>query len=1244
MINEYRRILMFTSTKNIISLLFLILLVTSEIYAQYIPSDERGGAQYRRKAQMEGNLIRTTVFNYGMTGREGAVPIYEQTPYEWPKNTGQVYLAVAGIMVGGEVIDNQGNVQHIVSRCHYLQSPDGRTWNFEPVPGYYNERNPEGFATSNDPTTWPNFWPDKRNDENDPGWAGKWNGYFGKDIFNADQEMYFHAADNNYDRYAYYFPDTTDLTRKGLGIILDVRLMAWSQILVQDALYLLFKVQNDGTEPLQKVGVTILWADFVGGEGQGNLSEFDLKNDIAWSRNADNRSPDPAFGSDPVGIVGGAFLETPGNAVDRIDNDGDSPELGQKVSEDMLIGEGDDSVPRNDPRRTDGIDNNGNGLIDENKTHIAFQDQIGVSYSDKIGQSLDAAWLVEHPRFRREENNPLVTQQMINQASGDQWKRWPPAPETDPVQNGVIHLVMVESDDLSLPFEDNIDNDDNGEEGSPTITQSMIDIAANDMYNRYKVNDEIILYNVTQSTLGLKYADGIDNDDNGAVDENIDEGIDAMIDEARNDGIDNDGDWNPLTDDVGLDGVANTGDEGEDDGKPTSGARFGLPGEPGIDVTDVSETDQIGITGSFYEPSSVWIDTYTDEFIWQNFLVPGRFFDPANIQEGDYNLFVSSGLFPLEPGQTEPISLAIIFANGPVQDPDGQIRKAAVIRKRGYAQQTYNNDYRFANAPITPTLTVIPGDNKVTLYWDDEAESTFDTYISNIGGNGYDFEGYRIYRASDPAFLDAKVITNAQGSPTYLLPVAQFDLEDGIVGYDSLGFEGVLFYLGDDTGLQHSWVDTDVQNGFTYYYAITSYDFGYTAGGITPSECSINISLKPDGTVKNIGKNVAVVTPEAPAGGYTPPTLGTIDLVEGYTTSSVSYEIIDPDEIKDGHVYYITFEDTIKTGAADTLTTKNYTLYDSTANFVLIEKGTDFGADDEGQFVDGFRLSFDNASKVELDESRSGWSDPEVTPFILEKYKPPRPTEPRGQQKPNDYQIIFGDVGFGTSTSFIYNQVEYPSMPVNFKVYNVSEDKFIDFGFLEFDNSGPCPDGCFSSNGYALADRIIFLESKDTTLAPTWWFYSQRVDTSAADLVFPDAGDTAKISLIKPFLANDVFRFLAKKGYIDLEQAKADLEKIKVVPNPYLATALWEPNNPYTSGRGPRSIHFTHLPNQCTIRIFTVSGELVREIQHESNITDGSAEWDLLTKDRLSASYGVYIYHVDAPGIGTKVGKFAIIK
>jgi hypothetical protein len=719
-----------------------------------------------------------------------------------------------------------------------------------------------------------------------------------------------------------------------------------------------------------------------------------------------------------------------------------------------------------------------------------------------------------------------------------------------------------------------------------------------------------------------------------------------MIDESRDNGIDDDGDWNPLTDDVGLDGVANTGDPGEGDGKPTSGARFGLPGEPNVDVTDVSETDQTGITGSFYRPSSEWISTYSDNFIWYNFMVPGNFFDPANIVADDYNLFISSGLFPLQPGQTEPISLAVILANGPVQDPNGQFRKQEVLRKRVRAQETYNNDYQFANAPVTPKLTAIPGNNKVTLYWDDEAEKSFDRYITNIGGKGYDFEGYRIYRSSDPAFEDAKVITNAQGTKSFRLPIAIFDLKDGIAGYDSIGFEGTHFNLGTDSGLRHYWVDSTVKNGFTYYYAITSYDFGYTPGKIIPAECDISISLNPDGSVKTMGRNVVKAKPEAPSAGYIPPTLGNIDLIKGFTTSKISYEIVDPNKIKEGNVYYITFEDTLKKGTSgkpDTLTTKNYTVYDSTANIILINKSARLGADIEPPIIDGFKLTLTNESKVELNKTTSKWSNTAVTPYVFQKYTS---RFVQGQERPNDYRIIFGGAGFGSSTAFVHDGATIPSIPVNFKVYNISKQKFIKFGFLEYDHTGPQQIGWFSSNGGATQDRIVFLETNDndTTLFSTWWFYLDKVDTSVRAHVLPQPGDTAIISLRKPFLSSDVFRLIAKKGYVDKNQTKAELDNIKVVPNPYLANALWEPKNPYTSGRGPRSIHFTHLPNKCTIRIFAVNGELVKEIEHNASLDDGSAEWNLLTKDNLSASYGVYIFYVDAPGIGKKAGKFAIIK
>ena len=62
------------------------------------------------------------------------------------------------------------------------------------------------------------------------------------------------------------------------------------------------------------------------------------------------------------------------------------------------------------------------------------------------------------------------------------------------------------------------------------------------------------------------------------------------------------------------------------------------------------------------------------------------------------------------------------------------------------------------------------------------------------------------------------------------------------------------------------------------------------------------------------------------------------------------------------------------------------------------------------------------------------------------------------------------------------------------------------------------------------------------------------------------------------------------------------------------------------------------------LRIYTISGELVRVINHRSDMNYGSGSWDLLTEDNLTAAYGIYVYHVEADGVGEKVGKLAIIK
>jgi hypothetical protein len=65
---------------------------------------------------------------------------------------------------------------------------------------------------------------------------------------------------------------------------------------------------------------------------------------------------------------------------------------------------------------------------------------------------------------------------------------------------------------------------------------------------------------------------------------------------------------------------------------------------------------------------------------------------------------------------------------------------------------------------------------------------------------------------------------------------------------------------------------------------------------------------------------------------------------------------------------------------------------------------------------------------------------------------------------------------------------------------------------------------------------------------------------------------------------------------------------------------------------------------KCTIRIYTLSGELVSTLEHEAGADNGREFWNLLNKDGFSVAYGVYLAHIDAPGIGEKLIKFALIK
>ena len=105
------------------------------------------------------------------------------------------------------------------------------------------------------------------------------------------------------------------------------------------------------------------------------------------------------------------------------------------------------------------------------------------------------------------------------------------------------------------------------------------------------------------------------------------------------------------------------------------------------------------------------------------------------------------------------------------------------------------------------------------------------------------------------------------------------------------------------------------------------------------------------------------------------------------------------------------------------------------------------------------------------------------------------------------------------------------------------------------------------------------------------------------------------------------------------------MDKIKVVPNPYVMTNMMETqvSNPFLNQR--RRLMFTHIPANCNIKIFTVSGIFVDEIIVSNTPENGIIHWDMLTRENLEIAAGMYIYHIESEMTGdSKLGKFAVIK
>ena len=161
-------------------------------------------------------------------------------------------------------------------------------------------------------------------------------------------------------------------------------------------------------------------------------------------------------------------------------------------------------------------------------------------------------------------------------------------------------------------------------------------------------------------------------------------------------------------------------------------------------------------------------------------------------------------------------------------------------------------------------------------------------------------------------------------------------------------------------------------------------------------------------------------------------------------------------------------------------------------------------------------------------------------------------------------------------------------------------------------------------------------------LLPTVPYY---VNVTAFDYGSPQSG-LASLETSKTLLSREAYPLTNTT-----EIAVNDL-KVYVYPNPYRINGNYI-NDGY-EGRNAefyipdrmRRLHFANLPPKCTIAIYTLDGDLIREFEHDKDADDPTAmhdEWDMISRNTQRVVTGIYYWVVKDDSGDTQIGKFVII-
>lgn len=701
------------------------------------------------------------------------------------------------------------------------------------------------------------------------------------------------------------------------------------------------------------------------------------------------------------------------------------------------------------------------------------------------------------------------------------------------------------------------------------------------------------------------------------------------------------------------------GGDGTDQNNPPS--KYMYPGDPesGIGWLDVYPSDRrfYMVTGPF--TLEVWVDS-----------------DGDGVAEFG------------EPGVQEIIAAVMVARGTSNLNSVTKLKKISIL-----AQSAYDRNFEFCTPPEAPLVTASALPNEIILTWDEHSEYNedgspyesvdpvaavffgdtmiIDNTIKIVDDSTYNFYGYTVYQYSDAVGSDAVEVNSLNigditdatkySKQRFIRILTNYNSEVGTVG-DTL-INGKEYYFG---------IMADAYLEYSYDQIISS---DTTIESVTP--CFVPGIRYNSGEDSSLAVSYKAVNSSIPAG-----------------DGSVEVTVIDPSQTT-GLYYRINFnnDDTWNLVSASD---SNFTSVDTVLKNQINQEG-----DDAYNVVDGLlvkvispaagikRIAELNPSTLAIYDanlwaSLNNYGRSQQWPvFILTEDigTDLGRVDQFGLMTPKDYDIIFTATDstliwdYSTNLVLIDTLSGCPSyVPLTVWKIDLNGTRTrLPVCILDADLDGTwnrslTDEGIYGpafellyiydNAEYVPSDVAIYISSNDGTVAPGYGpygvvnpsinslmfnmyididNYAQVSDLDSNDYFYgpPHAGEYIRIITNKPNTINDVFVFKAPDACKPVEvYLKEDLKKINVVPNPYYG---------YHSGdlNGSRWVRFTYLPEKCTIKIFDLAGHLVRQFE-KADATTPFLDWDLTNHYGATVASGIYIYHVEVPGIGEKVGKMAV--